>query len=216
MALPLLSLSIPPSHWSGARGTASDACRNAPSRRISKTLTAARPRGRDARRCGFVSSASIQEYVLLAFKLVLKCTGWRSMHTRRCGACCHRAGRRNADRRDTHAAVERPAVECTAAKRSAAERTARARAALERAAIERAAATRTAVSRAAVERPAVKRTAAKRTAVECTAITCAAVSCYAEPFRGPHQLMCYATPEAEPVAMPGRAAIRASFDAEPC
>ena len=59
MALPLLSLSIPPSHWSGAGGTASDACRNAPSRRISKTSAADRPRGRDARRRGCVSSASI-------------------------------------------------------------------------------------------------------------------------------------------------------------
>jgi hypothetical protein len=48
IALPLLSLSIPPSHWSGAGGTASNACLNAPSRRISKTSTASRPRGLDA------------------------------------------------------------------------------------------------------------------------------------------------------------------------
>jgi hypothetical protein len=38
IALPLLSLSIPPSHWSGAGGTASDACRNAPSSASAKNL----------------------------------------------------------------------------------------------------------------------------------------------------------------------------------
>ena len=59
MALHLLSFSIPPSQWSGAGGTASDACNNAPSRRISRTSAADRPRGRDARRRGCVSSASI-------------------------------------------------------------------------------------------------------------------------------------------------------------
>jgi hypothetical protein len=41
-------------------------------------------------------------------------------------------------------------------------------------------------------------------------------SCYAEPCREPRQLMCYATLETEPAAMPGRTAIRTSFDAEPC
>ena len=48
-----------------------------------------------------LSLASTQEYMLLAFTLVLKCTGWRSMHTRRCRAYYQRASRRNADRRIT-------------------------------------------------------------------------------------------------------------------
>ena len=48
-----------------------------------------------------LSLASTQEYMLLAFTLVLKCTGWRSMHTRLCRASYQRASRRNADRRIT-------------------------------------------------------------------------------------------------------------------
>jgi hypothetical protein len=79
MALHLLSFSIPPSQWSGAGGTASDACNNAPSRRISKhqqqialagvTLAAA-------------AAPARHQYVLLALALVLICTGWRATLTR--------------------------------------------------------------------------------------------------------------------------------------
>ena len=78
-AVHLLCLSIPPSQWSGAWGTASDACNNAPSRRISKhqqqialagvTLAAA-------------AASARHQYVLLALALVLICTGWRATLTR--------------------------------------------------------------------------------------------------------------------------------------
>ena len=65
MALHLLYLSIPPSQWSGAGGTASAMTyakthSHAASANISKTSAADRPRGRDARRRGTcVSSASM-------------------------------------------------------------------------------------------------------------------------------------------------------------
>jgi hypothetical protein len=79
MALPLLSLSIPPSHWSGAGGTASDACRNAPSSASAKHLQQIALAG--VTLAAAAASARLQ-CVLLVLAIVLNCTGWRSTLTR--------------------------------------------------------------------------------------------------------------------------------------
>ena len=68
MALHLLSFSIPPSQWSGAGGTASDACNNAPSRRISKHQQQIALAGVTL---ASAAAPARHQYVLLALALVL-------------------------------------------------------------------------------------------------------------------------------------------------
>ena len=79
MALHLLSFSIPPSQWSGAGGPASDACNNAPSRRISKHQQQIALAGVTL---ASAAAPARHQYVLLALALALNCTGWRSTLTR--------------------------------------------------------------------------------------------------------------------------------------